>query len=286
MRTGVPYGIFLHGGDLLILRRQTERSLVKRRTARGLLQSASVLVANSSWTAALCRGVLEQLGMAEDDRVRTVPLGADPDVFRPGIDSSEVRRRYRLDQGRWLISVARLTRHKGIDTALQVLAQLAPLYPDLGYAVVGSGDYLATLERLSRSLGVADRTRFLTRVPNADLPALYNCGEVYLGLSRLLDERVEGFGISLVEASASGLPVIAGNSGGVSDAVRDGETGILVDPEHPEDIAAAVRQLLDDSRAASDLGAAGRRAVERYYNWDRVAADVAAIGRECGRSGR
>jgi len=72
----------------------------------------------------------------------------------------------------------------------------------------------------------------------------------------------------------------------VSDAVRDGETGILVDPEHPEDIAAAVRQLLDDSRAASDLGAAGRRAVERYYNWDRVAADVAAIGRECGRSGR
>src|SRR6185295_19547685 len=99
---------------------------------------------------------------------------------------------------------------------------LAPHYPDLGYAVVGSGDYLATLERLSRSLGVADRTRFLTRVPNADLPALYNCGEVYLGLSRLLDERVEGFGISLVEASASGLPVIAGNSGGVSDAVRDG----------------------------------------------------------------
>ena len=182
--------------------------------------------------------------------------------------------------------MARLTRHKGIDTGLQVLAQLAPQYPDLGYAVIGSGDYLATLERLSRSLGVADRTRFLTRVPDADLPALYNCAEVYLGLSRLLDERVEGFGISLVEASASGIPVIAGNSGGVSDAVRHGETGILVDPEQPADIAAAVRQLLDNPQKASALGAAGRQAVESYYNWDRVAADVGAIGQECGRSGR
>ncbi len=286
MRTGIPYGVFLHGGDLLILRRQIERSMVKRRTARGLVQSASVLVANSSWTAALCRAVLEQLGVAGNDRVRTVPLGADPVVFHPGIDSSDVRRRYGLEQRRWLISVARLTRHKGIDTGLQVLAQLAPQYPDLGYAVIGSGDYLATLERLSRSLGVADRTRFLTPVPDADLPALYNCAEVYLGLSRLLDERVEGFGISLVEASASGIPVIAGNSGGVSDAVRHGETGILVDPEQPAGIAAAVRQLLDNPQKASALGAAGRQAVESYYNWDRVAADVGAIGQECGRSGR
>jgi phosphatidylinositol alpha-1,6-mannosyltransferase len=287
MRTGVPYGVFLHGGDLLILRRQTERSMVKRRAARGLLGSASVLVSNSSWTAALCQVVLEQLGVRSGgDRVRTVPLGTDPKVFHPGTDQSEVRRRYGLDQRRWLISVARLTRHKGIDTALQVVAQLAPEYPDIGYAVIGSGDYLPSLEKLSRTLGVAERTRFLTRVPDADLPALYNCAEIYLGLSRLLDERVEGFGISLVEASASGIPVIAGNSGGISDAVRHGETGLLVDPEQPADVAAAVRRLLDSPRLASDLGAAGRRAVESYFNWDRVAADVAAIGREYGRSGR
>jgi phosphatidylinositol alpha-1,6-mannosyltransferase len=174
-------------------------------------------------------------------------------VFRPGLDQTDVRRRYRLDQRRWLLSVARLTRHKGIDTALRALAQLAPRYPDLAYAVVGYGDDLAAMEQLSLSLGLAERVRFLTQVPDADLPQLYNFAEIYLGLSRYMDERVEGFGISLVEASASGLPVIAGNSGGVADAVRDEVTGILVDPERPDLVCAAVRRLLDNR----ELGLAG-----------------------------
>jgi phosphatidylinositol alpha-1,6-mannosyltransferase len=284
MRAGVPYGVFLHGGDLLILRRQIRRSLVKRRAARALLGSASVLVANSAWTTALCRAVLQELALSRpEDRVCTVPLGSDPEVFRPGLDQTDVRRRYRLDQRRWLLSVARLTRHKGIDTALRALAQLAPRYPDLAYAVVGYGDDLAAMEQLSLSLGLAERVRFLTQVPDADLPQLYNCAEIYLGLSRYMDERVEGFGISLVEASASGLPVIAGNSGGVADAVRDDVTGILVDPERPDLVCAAVRRLLDNRELGLQLGAAGREAVQNYYNWNRVAEDVDRMGREYGR---
>jgi phosphatidyl-myo-inositol dimannoside synthase len=283
MRAGVAYGIFLHGGDLLILRRQARRSLIKRRTARSLLGCASVLVANSSWTAELCRTTLEELDIAALNRVRTVPLGTDPAVFRSGIDQADVRRRYGLDQRRWLLSVARLTRHKGIDTALHVLAQLAPEYPDLAYAIVGSGDYLPALEHLSRTLGIANRVRFLTQVPDADLPALYNCAEVYLGLSRLMDERVEGFGISLAEASACGIPVVAGRSGGIPEAVRQDQTGFLVNPEQPTEIAATLRRLLDDRELALRLGAAGRRAVESYYNWDRVADDVQGIAEEYGR---
>jgi phosphatidylinositol alpha-1,6-mannosyltransferase len=170
-----------------------------------------------------------------------------------------------------------------MDTALHVLAQVAPDYPDLAYAVVGSGAELAPLEKLSRTLGVADRVRFLSQVPDHDLPALYNCAEVYLGLSRLMDQRVEGFGISLVEASASGVPVVAGNSGGVPDAVRDGVTGFLVNPEHPGEAGVALRRLLDEPALALRLGAAGRHAVETYFNWDRVAAEIASIGHEYGR---
>jgi phosphatidyl-myo-inositol dimannoside synthase len=280
VRAGVRYGVFLHGGDLLILRRQI-RSLVKCRTARSLLGSASVLVANSAWTAKLCRGILQELGIhPAGDRVRTVPLGTDPEVFRPGLDQGEVRRRYGLDQRRWVISVARLTRHKGIDTALQVLAQLAPDYPDLAYAVVGSGDDLPRLQHLSRTLGIADRVRFLTQVPDADLPALYNCAQVYLGLSRLLDERVEGFGISLAEASACALPVVAGQSGGVSEAVKDGVTGLLVDPVQPEQIGAALGRLLQDRELRLRLGTSDRRAVEGFYNWNRVVSDIDDLARE------
>jgi phosphatidylinositol alpha-1,6-mannosyltransferase len=284
VRTGVPYGIFLHGGDLLILRRQVQRSLVKRRTAGALLRSASALISNSSWTATLCGTVLEELGIgAVQDRVHTVPLGADPAVFRPGLDQLEVRRRYGLDRCRWLLSVARLARHKGIDTGIQVLAQLGKDYPELAYLVIGSGDELPALERLAQELGVRDRVRFLANVPDSDLPALYNCAEIYLGLSRIMDQRVEGFGISLVEASACGLPVLAGRTGGISDAVRDGETGVLVDADHPGHVGSALRSLLDDRALAVRLGAAGRQAVETYYNWNRVTADVARIGHQYGR---
>ena len=286
-RTGTPFGILLHGGDLLILQHQVHQSALKRKTAAALLASAAVLVANSEWTRDRCLTLLGELEIdAPSDRVRVVPLGADQEFFRPGVDTRTVRERYALEDGRWLLSVARLSRHKGIDTALQALAQLAGRYPSLRYAVVGSGEEHAALEQEARDLGVAGRVRFLMDVPDRDLPALYNCAEIYLGVSRLMEQRVEGFGISLAEASACGRPVVAGRSGGIPAAVRDGETGLLVDAERADDVAAAVARLLDDEVLRARLGAAGRRAVETHYNWDRVTRDLVRIGHELGAGAR
>jgi len=283
-RLGVPFGILVHGGDLLILRRQAGGSVVKRRIARTLLRQASVVVANSNWTRDLCYSLLNELRIpSAPDTVRTVPLGADPILFRPGISQAAVRSHYRLDGRRWLLSVARLTRHKGIDTGLRVLAALGDRYPDLGYAVVGSGAERNGLEALCRQLRLGDRVRFLGDVPDHDLAALYNSAEIYLGLSRLLPDRVEGFGISLAEAAACGIPVIAARTGGIPEAVRDRETGLLVNPDDPHEIAQAVGCLLDDSEQASRMGRAGRRMVETYYNWDRVTGDLVRIGHELGK---
>ena len=280
-RVGTPYGILVYGTDLLLLQRQIRRSAVKRQTVKALIGPAVVIVAISRWTRDLGAAVLDELGLSAA-KLRIVPLGTDPVRFRPGIDPTAVRARYRLDGRRWLLSVARLTPHKGIDTGLRVLARLREHYPDLGYAVVGSGDQLSTLESLAQKLGVTDQVRFLTAVPDSDLPAVYNSAEVYLGLSRLTDLAAEGFGISLVEAAASAVPVVAGQGGGIPEAVRDGETGFLVDAEHPEEVSRALRRLLDDRSLAQSLGAAGRRAVESYYNWDRVTTDLADIGHELG----
>jgi phosphatidyl-myo-inositol dimannoside synthase len=283
-RVGTPYGILLHGGDLLILHHQILHSRAKRRTSRALLGSASVLVANSDWTANLCRALLDYLGVeAGNQRVRTVPLGTDPVSFRPGLDQSAVRAQYQLGNRRWLLTVARLTAHKGVDTGLLVLADLSHEYPDLGYIIIGSGEDQPLLEAQAQALGVSQRVRFLTTVPDADLPALYNCAEIYLGLSRLMDLRAEGFGISLVEAAACGLPVVAGRSGGIPETVLDGETGLLVKAEGPAEACKAVRRLLDDPALARSLGARGRRAVETKYNWDRVASDLAKIAHELGQ---
>ncbi len=280
-RLGTPFGVLLHGGDILILQHQVHQSLLKRRTARALLSSAAVLVANSQWTRERSLTLLSELELEPGERqVQVVPLGADHVFFRPGVDTTGVRERYGLGEGRWLLSVARLARHKGIDTALRALARLAGSYPDLRYAVVGSGEELGALETEARDLGVGDRVRFLTDVPDRDLPAIYNCAEVYLGVSRLMEQRVEGFGISIAEASACGIAVVAGRSGGIPEAVRDGETGLLVDAEQPDAVSAALGRLLDDAPLRARLGAAGRRAVETYYNWDRVAGDLARIGHE------
>jgi phosphatidylinositol alpha-1,6-mannosyltransferase len=120
--------------------------------------------------------------------------------------------------------------------------------------------------------------RFLTTVPDSDLPGLYNSAEIYLGVSRPVALMIEGFGISLSEAASCGIPVIGSLSGGIPDAVRDGETGLLVDSMSIDAVAAAVRRLLRDRDLARRFGAAGRKAVESYFNWNRVTQDVARIG--------
>ena len=283
-RTGVPYGIMLYGTELLLLRVRMRDSWMKRRVARALFGPAAVLLTISRFTRDLASETLAELGFSDGQiDIRTVPLGTDPDRFRPGIDTMAIRHRYGLNGGRWLLTVARIAAHKGIDTALLVLDVLRHEFPDLKYAVVGSGVKLGEYEALARRLGVGNRVRFLTSVPDADLPGLYNCAELYLGVSRPVELMIEGFGISLSEAAACGIPVIGGRNGGIPDAVREGETGLLVDATSTAEVTEAVRLLLKDRELAQRLGQAGRAAVESFFNWDRVTQDVFRIAEEYAR---
>ena len=282
-RAGIPYGILLYGSELLLLQHRLRTSRRKRWPARLILGNAAVLVAISDWTRRLCLEVLGALDWRPGDiEVRTIPLGTDPLHFRPGLDTRPIRARYGLEDGRWLLTVARLVGHKGMDTGIKVLATLRGAFPDLRYAIVGSGPRREQLESLARGLGVADQVRFLTSVPDADLPAIYNCAELYLGLSRPEGLLSEGFGISISEASACGIPVIGAKAGGIPDAVRDGVTGVLVDSTDVQAVSAAVEALLRDRERGQRLGQGGRKAVEEYFNWDRVTADVRRTGEEFG----
>jgi len=280
-RLGTPFGVIAHGSDFLTLRHETHRSAIKRRVAKGLLDAASVIVANSSWTRDLCLSVLGELGVSlAEDRVRVVPLGTDPEFFRSGIDTRAVAKKYDLEKGRWLLTVAPLAASKGIDTVLQALAASEGELASLNYAVVGAGAELAPLKALAKKLGVTQRVRFLTDVPDADLPALYNLATAYVGLSRQAGLDVEGFGISFAEAAACGLPVIGARSGGIPDVVADGETGLLVNAERPDEVVAAIAKLLKDGKLAGRLGKEGRSRVEKFQNWDRVTRDLRAIATE------
>lgn len=283
-RHGVPYGVVVHGTELLLLDHKIGKSRFKRWTASGLVAGATVLVANSTWTASLARRIYERLDRSDlAARVQVVPLGTEPTQFRPGIDAREVRERYGLVGGPWLLTVARLEWHKGIDTVIRALPAIRALHPGVRYAVAGVGPRGDELARIAGQAGVHHAVQFLGFVPEGDLPALYNAADLYLGVSRYHELLVEGFGISLVEAQASGVAVVGGRSGGVADAVRDGETGVLVDPESAAAVAAAVNQLLSDEPLRRRMGAAGRKAVETYFNWDRVSRDFLRIDAEYSR---
>lgn len=285
-RLGLPYGVIFYGHDVLATQQRSRTHHLKPALMRALLGNAAVLVTISRFTHDALAGYLDELGIGgARARLHTVPLGTDPARFRPGISSESVRARYRLPAGgRWLLTVARLSTHKGFDTCLRALAALGPGFEDVRYLAVGSGSGEQGLRALARSLGVDDRFHLLTDVPDDDLPALYNLGALYVGLSRQVGLQVEGFGISLVEASATGLPVLGGRSGGVEDAVREGETGLLVDPENVSEVVAAIRRILGDGGLARRLGQAGRAAVESWFNWTRVTGDLRRLAAEASGS--
>ncbi len=139
------------------------------------------------------------------------------------------------------------------------------------------------LRAMARDRGVADRVVLLTDVADADLPAACSMADVYIGLTRETATDIEGFGIAFLEAAAAELPVVAAASGGIPDAVADGETGALVDPANVAAAAAAVDALLRDSARARRLGAAGRERVLRRYTWPRVVGELETLAARLGR---
>jgi phosphatidyl-myo-inositol dimannoside synthase len=270
-RRGVPYIIYVYGMDLLKERRKLANPL-KRYTARRLFADAAGVVAISAWSAELVVDVMRRAGVQDLPPVATIDLGTDPVFFHPSRDTGALRQRYGLRDAPLMVTVARLMPHKGQDVAIRALPMLRP---DVRYLIVGAGPDEGRLRALAASCGVGDRVVFAGALSDAEIAEAYATATVYVGLSRREgDVEVEGFGISFVEAGASGTPSIAGDSGGVRAAVRDGETGLIVPPADAGRAAAAITRVIGDRELRASLGAAARAAVERYYNWDRVARET------------
>jgi phosphatidylinositol alpha-1,6-mannosyltransferase len=275
MRGGIPYLVYVNGGDLLRELGKSKESRLKRAGARRILGRAAGIVSNSKWTAELTGEVLEAVGIKSVPPIAIIELGTDPAQFHPSRDTGMLRARWGVDHAPLLITVARLVPHKGQDFAIRALAALSDELPELRYVIVGDGHDEQRLHDLARELGVSDRVIFAGPLSDDDLPEAYATSTLYVGLSRVdKDVNAEGFGISFVEAGASGVPSVAGDSGGVRSAVRDGETGIVVPPTDVASITSAIGTLLRDENRRRSMGDAARHAVETHYNWDRMARDT------------
>jgi phosphatidylinositol alpha-1,6-mannosyltransferase len=212
------------------------------------------------------------------DLERLAP-GVDVQAFHPGVDGSAVRARHGLTDRPVIVCVSRLVPRKGQDMLIRALPAIRRRVPDAALLLVSGGPYRAKLERLAREQGVESDVVFTGSVPWAELPAHYAAGNVYAMpcRTRAAGLDVEGLGIVYLEASAAGLPVVGGDSGGAPDAVREGETGYVVGGRDVGALAARLTDLLSDPARARAMGAAGRAWVEREWRWEKQAERMSRL---------
>jgi phosphatidyl-myo-inositol dimannoside synthase len=216
---------------------------------------------------------------AADRMVRLAP-GVDVASFRPDpAAGAAIRERYGLTGRPVVVCVSRLVRRKGQDTLLKAWPRVLDKVPDAALLIVGAGPYSAALQQLAERSRLTPAVHFTGSVPFAELPAHYAAGDVFAMPCRTrrrgLD--VEGLGIVYLEASATGLPVIGGDSGGAPDAILDGETGYVVPGTDTGALASRLVSLLTDPAGARAMGEKGRAWVERDWTWDQTAARLRAI---------
>jgi phosphatidylinositol alpha-1,6-mannosyltransferase len=204
--------------------------------------------------------------------------GVDSERFCPGAGGGEIRRRLGWTEHRVVVSASRLVPRKGQAILLRAWPEIRRRHADARLLIVGAGPRRPFLEREVAALGLAEDVCFTGSVADDQLPAYLAAGDVFALPCHDLWQglQVEGLGLSILEASAAGLPVVVGRSGGTPDAVIDGVTGQLVDGTSAREVAGAVNALLDDPQRARQLGAAGREWVTREWGWDQLAERLRA----------
>jgi len=206
-------------------------------------------------------------------RMTRLAPGVDSGAFHPGAGGAAVRDRLGLAGRPVVVCVSRLVPRKGQDTLIRAWPQVRAAVPDAALLLVGGGPYAGQLRRLVSGLGVAGSVIFTGAVPWPELPSYYDAGDVFAMPCRTrrrgLD--VEGLGIVYLEASATGLPVIGGDSGNAPDAIRDGETGYVVPGRSPAAVAGRLVHLLTDPAGARAMGEKGMAWVDQEWRWDLVA---------------
>ncbi len=219
------------------------------------------------------------LSPAAAARMARLAPGVDTAAFRPGAGGAAVRERLGLAGRPVVVCVSRLVPRKGQDTLLRAWPAVRAAGGDPALLLVGTGPADGGLRRLASQLGVAGSVVFAGQVPAAQLPAYYGAGDVFAMPCRTrrhgLD--VEGLGIVYLEASATGLPVIAGDSGGAPDAVLGGETGYVVPGRDVAAVASRISQLLADPAGARAMGEKGLAWVDREWRWNLVAQRLERI---------
>jgi phosphatidylinositol alpha-1,6-mannosyltransferase len=209
-----------------------------------------------------------------------LPSGVDTSLYKPDpAGREEIRARHGLGDRPTVVCVSRLVPRKGQDQLIRAVAGLRKRIPDVALLIVGGGPYRKRLTELVTELGVEGNVVLTGSVPWAELPAHYAAGDVFAMPARTRGKGldVEALGIVYLEASATGLPVVAGNSGGAPEAVLDEVTGHVVDGRDVAQLRETLVTLLEDPVRARRMGEAGRAWVTEHWRWDVMAKRLSGL---------
>ena len=203
------------------------------------------------------------------EMVKIAP-GIDTAHFIPQPDAMQKRKELGLQDKKIIISVGRLVHRKGQDNLIQAMPAVLKKIPNAHLLLVGEGPYKKHLEKLVMKSSLEQNVTFAGRIMYDRLPSYLSAADLFAmpSRSRFFGLEVEGLGIVYLEASACGIPVVAGNSGGAPDAVLEGVTGLCVDGTNIEQITAAIVEICSDAERASHMGAAGRNWIVDQWRWD------------------
>lgn len=246
--TKLPYVVFVHGLDLL----RATKNPWKRWWVKTIFGRARFVVANSEFTAEAAK----RYGASNDRLVVILPsLPTLPMLNGPKLSN----------ETQILLSVARLVNRKNHKMVLAAVAALRFLFNKLQYVIVGDGPLRSDLESYAVELDIRDRVRFLGEVSNEERASNYQQADIFVLPTRSEGDDVEGFGIVFLEAASYGKPIIAGRGGGVTEAIEDGVTGLIVDPTKVDELIEALAALLLNPSLAQAQGQAGRERIAKKF---------------------
>jgi len=245
--------VAVHGMELVKWRRAWHRLKMGF-----VFSSSDAIIAVSEYTKSVLAGMFPRLLPKVKVVKNCVQLPAS-------FDNRQYLTRFSLPEGRYIITVSRLVARKGIDTVIRVMPRLIRMFNDLYYIVAGDGEQRNKLADLAREKGLTDRVIFVGPVSEEEKIALLEASSVFVMPVRRLSYDFEGFGISIIEAESVGLPVVVGNSGGAPEALVDGKTGFVVDPESEEEVLDRVSLLLSDEKVRKGMSEAAKDLVKENY---------------------
>jgi phosphatidyl-myo-inositol dimannoside synthase len=261
---GIPLVAFCHGEEMRIA--QASRELTPM--ARWVFAGCDRIVANSKNTI----DMLEREWGVERERIELLYPGVDTNRFAPVADRELIRRQLGWEGRTVLLTVGRLNQpRKGHDSVIEALPRIAERFPHVLFSIVGDGEGEVRVRDLIKRQGVEAVSEMRGAMDETDLLRCYQGCDLFVLANREVDGDFEGFGMVLVEAQASGRPVLAGTSGGTRETMDIGVSGRIVDAADPDSLTACICVMLDDPAALDAMGRAGRDHVARHFDWDVLA---------------